>query len=49
MGGGFPADYLIKSNPLAIYAEEINSYLKTYFGETPPAIYLEPGRGLRCV
>ncbi|MBK7544005.1 MAG: type III PLP-dependent enzyme [Candidatus Competibacteraceae bacterium] len=46
MGGGFPADYLIKSNPLAIYAEEINSYLKTYFGETPPAIYLEPGRGL---
>lgn len=46
MGGGFPADYLVKSNPLAIYAEEINFYVKAYFGDSAPVIYLEPGRGL---
>ncbi len=46
MGGGFPADYLIKSNPLSVYAEEINRYLSLHFGEAIPEIYLEPGRGL---
>lgn len=46
MGGGFPADYLVKTNPLSVYAEEINAYLKTYFGDSTPDIYLEPGRGL---
>lgn len=46
MGGGFPADYLIKSNPLSVYAEEINRYLSLHFGEAIPDIYLEPGRGL---
>ena len=46
MGGGFPADYLVKSNPLSIYAEEINFYVKAYFGDSAPVIYLEPGRGL---
>ncbi|MBL8258456.1 MAG: type III PLP-dependent enzyme, partial [Candidatus Competibacteraceae bacterium] len=46
MGGGFPADYLIKANPLSVYAEEIGAYLKTYFGDAVPEIYLEPGRGL---
>ena len=46
MGGGFPADYLIKSNPLSVYAEEINRYLESYFGGSIPEIYLEPGRGL---
>ncbi len=46
MGGGFPADYLIKSNPLSVYAEEINRYLGLHFGDTIPQIYLEPGRGL---
>ncbi len=46
MGGGFPADYLIKSNPLSIYAEEINRYLGLHFGDAIPQIYLEPGRGL---
>lgn len=46
MGGGFPADYLVKSNPLKIYAEEINFYAKAYFGDSVPEIYLEPGRGL---
>jgi ornithine decarboxylase len=46
MGGGFPADYLIKSNPLSVYAEEINRYLNFHFGDRIPEIYLEPGRGL---
>ena len=46
IGGGFPADYLVKSNPLSIYAEEINFYVKAYFGDAAPTIYLEPGRGL---
>jgi len=46
MGGGFPADYLIKSNPLSVYAEEINRYLSFHFGDSIPEIYLEPGRGL---
>ena len=46
MGGGFPADYLVKCNPLSVYAEEINRYLGSYFGDSVPEIYLEPGRGL---
>ncbi|MCB1918871.1 MAG: type III PLP-dependent enzyme [Candidatus Competibacteraceae bacterium] len=46
MGGGFPANYLIKSNPLSVYAEEINRYLNLHFGDAIPEIYLEPGRGL---
>lgn len=46
MGGGFPADYLVKTNPLSVYAEEINRYLSLYFGNSIPKIYLEPGRGL---
>lgn len=46
MGGGFPADYLVKANSLSVYAEEINRYLGQYFGKSVPQIYLEPGRGL---
>ncbi|CAK0752286.1 ornithine decarboxylase [Gammaproteobacteria bacterium] len=46
MGGGFPADYLVKCNSLMVYAEEINHYLTTHFGDAIPKIYLEPGRGL---
>ncbi len=46
MGGGFPADYLVKANPLSVYAEEIYRYLGQYFGKSIPKIYLEPGRGL---
>lgn len=46
MGGGFPADYLVKTNPLAVYAEEINRYLGLHFGGAIPELYLEPGRGL---
>lgn len=46
MGGGFPADYLVKANPLSVYAEEISRYINMYFGNSAPEIYLEPGRGL---
>ena len=46
MGGGFPANYLIKSNPLSVYGEEISRYISLYFGDSIPEIYLEPGRGL---
>ncbi len=46
MGGGFPADYLSKTNPLSMYAEEITRYIGLHFGDDVPEIYLEPGRGL---
>ncbi|HCB12874.1 MAG TPA: ornithine decarboxylase, partial [Gammaproteobacteria bacterium] len=46
MGGGFPANYLVKSNPLSVYGEEISRYISLYFGDSIPEIYLEPGRGL---
>lgn len=43
MGGGFPADYLIRCNPLSVYAEEINRYVDLHFADAVPDIYLEPG------
>lgn len=46
MGGGFPADYLTKTNSLDVYGEEIKRYLDAHFGANMPQIYLEPGRGL---
>ncbi len=46
MGGGFPADYLSKTNPLSMYAEEITRYIGLHFGDDAPEIYLEPGRGM---
>ncbi len=46
MGGGFPADYMTKTNPLSVYAEEINRYIGLHFGDDVPEIYLEPGRGM---
>ena len=46
MGGGFPANYLQKTNDFATYAEEIKRFLKEDFGERAPRIILEPGRSL---
>ncbi|KOR30568.1 ornithine decarboxylase [Achromatium sp. WMS2] len=46
MGGGFPADYVTKTNPLNVYGDEIRRYLISQFGDKFPDIYLEPGRGL---
>lgn len=46
LGGGFPANYLTKTNTLATYAAEITRYLQEDFGDAMPEIILEPGRSL---
>ena len=46
MGGGFPANYIAKTNDLKTYAEEITRFLKEDFGDDLPEIILEPGRSL---
>lgn len=46
MGGGFPANYLTRTNELATYATEINRFLEEDFGDDMPEIILEPGRSL---
>ncbi|MCL7461250.1 type III PLP-dependent enzyme [Pseudomonas sp. NW5] len=46
MGGGFPANYIAKTNTLETYAEEITRFLKEDFGDELPEIILEPGRSL---
>jgi ornithine decarboxylase len=46
LGGGFPANYLSRTNELQTYAEEITRYLTEDFGDEMPEIILEPGRSL---
>ena len=46
MGGGFPANYINKTNDLKTYAEEIIRFLEEDFGDDFPEIILEPGRSL---
>ena len=46
MGGGFPANYIAKTNDLQTYADEITRFLKEDFGDELPEIILEPGRSL---
>jgi len=46
LGGGFPANYLTKTNSLTTYAEEITRFLQEDFGDDMPEIILEPGRSL---
>ena len=46
MGGGFPADYIQKTNDFTTYAEEITRFLSEDFGDDIPEIILEPGRSL---
>ncbi len=46
MGGGFPANYVNKTNELTVYAEEILRYIEEDFGDDMPQIILEPGRSL---
>ncbi len=46
MGGGFPASYISKTNPMEVYSEEICRYLEEDFGDDFPEIILEPGRSL---
>jgi len=46
LGGGFPANYLTKTNELSDYAEEITRFIREDFGDEFPEIILEPGRSL---
>ena len=46
MGGGFPANYISKTNEMNVYSEEITRYLEEDFGDDFPEIILEPGRSL---
>ncbi|WAE62891.1 type III PLP-dependent enzyme [Stutzerimonas sp. R40042] len=46
MGGGFPANYITRTNSLETYAEEIIRFLKEDFGDDLPELILEPGRSL---
>ncbi|MDF2180918.1 type III PLP-dependent enzyme [Neptuniibacter sp. CAU 1671] len=46
MGGGFPANYLQKTNEFSVYAQEISRFLQEDFTEEVPRIILEPGRSL---
>lgn len=46
MGGGFPANYIQRTNDLETYAQEITRFLKEDFGDELPEIILEPGRSL---
>ena len=46
MGGGFPANYISKTNELDVYTREITRYLNEDFEEDFPEIILEPGRSL---
>ena len=46
LGGGFPANYISRTNTLEVYAEEITRFLKEDFGDDMPEIILEPGRSL---
>ncbi|TNE62365.1 MAG: type III PLP-dependent enzyme [Alphaproteobacteria bacterium] len=46
MGGGFPGNYVMRTNELRTYAEEIIRYLEEDFGDDMPEIILEPGRSM---
>ena len=46
LGGGFPANYLSRTNELETYAAEITRFLQEDFGADFPEIILEPGRSL---
>ena len=46
LGGGFPAHYLDKVEPLSAYGEAINKSLTRHFGNHLPELIIEPGRGL---
>jgi ornithine decarboxylase len=46
MGGGFPANYITRTNEMKTYAEEIIRFLDEDFSGELPEIILEPGRSL---
>ncbi|BBB29274.1 type III PLP-dependent enzyme [Neptunomonas japonica] len=46
MGGGFPAQYIQKTNEFSTYVEEITRFLTEDFPDLVPEVILEPGRSL---
>jgi diaminopimelate decarboxylase len=46
MGGGFPANYITRTNDLETYAREIQRFIVEDFGKDFPEIIIEPGRSL---
>ncbi len=46
LGGGFPANYMSRTNDLKTYASEITRFLNEDFDNNLPEIILEPGRSL---
>lgn len=46
IGGGLPAKYLYETEPLDVYANSINGFIESHFGDNKPLIILEPGRSL---
>ena len=46
IGGGFPARYRDELPPLPAYAAEIRASLARHFGDGPPRVVAEPGRGI---
>ncbi len=46
MGGGFPANYITRTNDLETYAREIKRFIEEDFGKDFPDIIIEPGRSL---
>ena len=46
LGGGFPANYITKTNDLETYAQEITRFIQEDFDDDFPEIILEPGRSL---
>jgi len=46
LGGGFPANYLSRTNDLQLYSDEILRFLAEDFGDDMPELILEPGRSL---
>ncbi len=46
MGGGFPANYITRTNDMSTYAAEIERFLREDFGDDLPEIIIEPGRSL---
>lgn len=46
LGGGFPANYINRTNDLATYAQQITQFLHEDFGDDLPEIIIEPGRSM---
>lgn len=46
IGGGFPARYRDETAPPAAYGEAIRASVARHFGDDPPRVVAEPGRGV---